>query len=69
MIERQDTQFVVGQLKTYTFEKLANVYNIKTRRQGHIIKKLVQNVEKYIFYNKEAFDQIRLMSVFLFRLY
>ena len=37
-------------LKTYTFEtlkKLANVYNIKRRRQCYIIDELLQKVEKY----------------------
>ena len=38
-------------LKTYTFEKLkklANVYNIKRRKQEFIIDDLVQKVENYI---------------------
>ena len=38
-------------LKTYTFEKLkklANVYNIKRRKQEYIIDDLVQKVENYI---------------------
>ena len=39
-------------LKIYTFEKLkklANVYNIKRRKQEYIIDDLVQKVEKYFF--------------------
>ena len=38
-------------LKTYTYEKLkklANVFNIKRRKQEYIIDDLVQNVENYI---------------------
>ena len=40
-----------GKLKTYTFEKfkkLANVYNIKRRKQEYIIDDFVQKVENYI---------------------
>ena len=40
-------------LKTYTFDKLkklAIVYNLKRRKQEHIIDELVQKVENYILY-------------------
>ena len=42
---------IESKLKTYTFEKLkklANVYNIKRRKQKYIIDGLVQKVENYI---------------------
>ena len=44
-------QLIECKLKTYTFEKLkklANVYNIKRRKQEFIIDHLVQKVENYI---------------------
>ena len=44
-------RLIEGKLKTYTFEKLkklANVYNIKRRKQEFIIDDLVQKVENYI---------------------
>ena len=44
-------QSIERKLKTYTFEKLkklANVYNIKRRKQDFIIDDLVQKVENYI---------------------
>ena len=44
-------QSIECKLKTYTFEKLkklANVYNIKRRKQEFIIDDLVQKVENYI---------------------
>ena len=44
-------QSIERKLKTYTFEKLkklANVYNIKRRKQEFIIDDLVQKVENYI---------------------
>ena len=44
-------QLIERKLKTYTFEKLkkvANVYNIKRRKQEFIIDDLVQKVENYI---------------------
>ena len=43
-------RLIEGKLKTYTFEKLkklANVYNIKRRKQDFIIDDLVQKVENY----------------------
>ena len=45
-------------LKTYTFDKLkklANVYNIKRRKQEYIIDDLVQKVEKNIYLYKYIF--------------
>ena len=44
-------RLIERKLKTYTFEKLkklANVYNIKRRKQEYIIDDLVQKVENYI---------------------
>ena len=44
-------QLIESKLKTFTFEKLkklANVYNIKRRKQEFIIDDLVQKVENYI---------------------
>ena len=44
-------QSIERNLKTYTFDKLkklANVYNIKRRKQEFIIDDLVQKVENYI---------------------
>ena len=44
-------QSIERKLKTYTFEKLkklANVYNIKRRKQEFILDDLVQKVENYI---------------------
>ena len=44
-------RLIESKLKTYTFEKLkklANVYNIKRRKQEYIIDDLVQKVENYI---------------------
>ena len=44
-------QSIERKIKTYTFEKLkklANVYNIKRRKQKFIIDDLVQKVENYI---------------------
>ena len=44
-------RLIESKLKTYTFEKLkklANVYNIKRRKQEFIIDDLVQKVENYI---------------------
>ena len=44
-------QSIECKLKTYTFEKLkklANVYNIKRRKQEFIIDDLVQKVENFI---------------------
>ena len=44
-------RLIEQKLKTYTFEKLkklANVYNIKKRKQEYIIDDLVQKVENYI---------------------
>ena len=44
-------QSIERKLKAYTFEKLkklANVYDIKRRKQEFIIDDLVQNVENYI---------------------
>ena len=44
-------RLIERKLKTYTFEKpkkLANVYNIKRRKQEYIIDDLVQKVEIYI---------------------
>ena len=44
-------RLIEQKLKTYTFEKLkklANVYNIKRRKQEYIIDDLVQKVENYI---------------------
>ena len=44
------SQSIEQKLKTYTFEKLkklANVYNIKRRKQEFIIDDLVQKVENY----------------------
>ena len=41
---------IESKMKTYTFEKLtklANVSNIKRRRQEYIIDELIQKVEKY----------------------
>ena len=43
-------QLIIRILKTYTFEKLkklANVYNIKRRKQEYMIDDLVQKVENY----------------------
>ena len=44
-------RLIERKLKAYTFEKskkLANVYNIKRRRQEYIIDDLVQKVENYV---------------------
>ena len=44
-------RLIESKLKTYTFEKskkLANVYNMKRRKQEFIIDDLVQKVENYI---------------------
>ena len=44
-------QLIEQKLKTFTFgklKKLANVYNIKRRKQEYIIDDLVQKVENYI---------------------
>ena len=58
-------------LKTFTFEKLkklANVYNIKRRKQEFIIDDLVKKL-KIILHNKEAYNQIHhQVGVFLIRL-
>ena len=46
-------RLIESKLKTYTFEKLkklANVYNIKRRKQEFIIDDLVQKVENYKLY-------------------
>ena len=44
-------RLIERKLKTYTFDKLkklANVYNIKRRKQEYILDVLVQKVENYI---------------------
>ena len=44
-------RLIERKLKTYTFDKLkklANVYNIKRRKQENLIDDLVQKVENYI---------------------
>ena len=44
-------RLIESKLKSYTFDKLkklANVYNIKRRKQEYIIDDLVQKVENYI---------------------
>ena len=44
-------RLIEQKLKTYTYDKLkklANVYNIKRRKQEYIIDDLVQKVENYI---------------------
>ena len=46
-------RLIERKLKTYTFEKLkklANVYNIKRRKQEYIIDDLVRKNETYIIY-------------------
>ena len=44
-------RLIERKLKTYTFDrlkKLANVYNVKRRKQEYIIDDLIQKVENYI---------------------